>query len=376
MVGKKTKDVAEAKAVKGAESASKEKPRDKSKDIPFPLVYFGVIAAFVAVYHEKMYNEIPSWSAIWNTTIFRPDRETLKVPLIAFFVACPLLAVWRSFIKGQVFSPIAVSWAGLAKSSGKHDKFCEQAWLALHYFIATSLGYYVLHDKPWWPPALSMSAELAIVANNEERAKDHLSENLQIYWILQLGFYSLELITLLLTGYKRSDAVMYFFHHLYTVFLMAGSWVSYNQRIGTLVLILHDVGDIFLPIGKCYTYAEEHIRQTRSKMQYEVHKIIGMSFFVMFVIGFAIPRLFLFGNLVYNGFSKYHWYICCGFDVATQTCGACSMGPLWPISLLSTLGLLYPMHVYWFYLIVKMAFRLIFAPGQYDDVRSDDEKDD
>lgn len=39
------------------------------------------------------------------------------------------------------------------------------------------------------------------------------------------------------------------------------------------------------------------------------------------------------------------------------------------------LGLLYPMHVYWLYLIVKMALRM-FVSEQHGDVRSDNDDDD
>jgi hypothetical protein len=167
---------------------------------------------------------------------------------------------------------------------------------------------------------------------------------------------------------------MYFFHHVFTIFLMAGSWASYNHRIGSLVLFCHDIGDIFLPIGKCYTYAEEHIRLTQSASSYGRHKVVGMSFFVLFVINFAIPRLIIFGSLTYFGFFKHAWFQCCG--MSEGYCGRCTMASFWNKSLTATLGLLYPMHVYWFYLIVKMAARLLCAPGEYDDVRSGSEKED
>jgi len=158
--------------------------------------------------------------------------------------------------------------------------------------------------------------------------------------------------------------------------LMIGSWFSYNHRIGTLVLFLHDIGDIFLPIGKCYTYAEEHIRITKSKRQYDMHKAIGMGSFVIFVVAFAIPRLLLYGSLIYQGIFKFGWYRCTSDTWRTGQCVPAHIGEFWPTSLVLLMGLLYPMHVFWFYLIVKMAFRLLFQPGQYDDVRSDDDEGD
>jgi hypothetical protein len=352
--------------------------RDKSKeDLPFPLVYFGFILSFLIWNWKFLALEFPSYEEHFVQGKLLPEISTSLLPIFSFCVVCPVLFVWRFFIKQTLMSRIAENWAGLPRHSVKFEKFCEQGWLAVHYTIATSVGYLVLREKPWWPPFLLKSANFAISAPQLEREQDQKDARLWVLYSLQLGFYTLELVTLVFSKHRRSDAVMYFFHHVYTLFLMAGSWISYNHRIGTLVLFLHDIGDIFLPIGKCYTYAEEHIRRTQTKSQYEMHKAIGMGFFVLFVIGFAIPRLILFGGLIYQGFFEFHWYKCCGMSMQDlSVCGKCAMGNIYQTSLLSVLGLLYPMHVYWFYLIVKMAIRLVLAPGKYEDVRSDDEYED
>jgi len=129
---------------------------------------------------------------------------------------------------------------------------------------------------------------------------------------------------------------MYLFHHLYTVLLLTGSWLCKQHRIGSLVLILHDVGDIFLPIGKCYSYAEDHIRATCSRAAVEVHKAVGTFFFVLFIVFFAIPRLVVFGGLIVSGMKQHHWFTCCG-----PLCDPCPIGPLWGTTLTAILGLLY-----------------------------------
>jgi len=364
---------------KASRNNKQEQTRKKNDDIPFPYVYFGFILGYFVLRGDKLWSNLSTWKDHANSG-FIPDLQTASLPLFAFFVVCPVLYFWRTLVKGIIFSHFAEKWAGLAVGTVKHEKFCEQAWLAVHYTIATGLGYAVLKDKPWFPPLVTEQAQIALMATAKERYDDQQDFGLRALYALQLGFYTLELVTLLMTKHRRSDAMVYFFHHIYTMFLMGGSWISYQHRIGTLVLFLHDIGDIFLPIGKCYTYAEEHIRRTRTKAQYEMHKNIGMGCFVMFVIAFAIPRLVVYGTLVYRGFNDYPWYKCCGYDPLTQYCGECGTlgvkGPNWDTPLQGTLGLLYPMHVYWFYLIVKMALRLLLQPGQYDDVRSDDEKED
>ena len=357
-------------------SKKEQKPRDKTDDLPFPMVYFSFIALFVAFKFDMLKATMPTFDdySYPDHPSHIPELRTAILPLFSFFIICPILYIWRTFVKTRYLAPTAKNWAGLHPGTPKYDKFLEQAWLALHYSVATTLGYLVLRNEPWWPPVISESAQIAISAPQEERLRDQVDKpGLFILYSLQLGFYSLELITLLTTKNRRSDAMVYFFHHIFTLFLLAGSWVSYNHRVGSLVLFLHDAGDIFLPIGKCYSYAEEHLRNVSTPEQFERHKNTGMFFFVLFVIAFAIPRLFFFGGLIYQGYEKYHWYICCGVNLKTGYCGRCGFNRLWSIELLTTLGLLYPMHVYWFYLIVKMAIRLLLQPNNYEDVRSDED---
>jgi ceramide synthetase len=46
----------------------------------------------------------------------------------------------------------------------------------------------------------------------------------------------------------RKDFWEMFIHHIVTLLLLSFSWSSNLIRVGTLVLILHDVGDIFLEV--------------------------------------------------------------------------------------------------------------------------------
>jgi hypothetical protein len=271
----------------------------------------------------------------------------------------------------SVFSNLALRAAGLRKGSKKHEKFVEQAWLALHYTLVTSLGYYVLRSKPWWPPYINADTLPAMFVSTEERLKDQEDVGLQSLYAIQLSFYLLELCSLLLVKERRvrSDAVVYLFHHVYTVVLLAGSWLTVDHRVGSLVLILHDIGDIFLPIGKLFTYSEKHAKETQSHLVYQIVQASGIFFFVLFIVTFAIPRIFLFGGLIYHSVYDLDWTICCGM-LANGVCGVCP-APLYMAGLVLVLGLLWPMHVFWFYLILRMALKVL--SGAYQDVRSDDE---
>lgn len=126
-----------------------------------------------------------------------------------------MLFFWEDLLKTRYPSSFAKNWAGLIPETLKYNKFLEQAWLAVHYPVFTLLGYFVIRDKPWWPSVIQESSRLAICATQEERFSDQQDIALLLLYPLQLGFYTLELVTLLTTRNRRNDALIYFFHHIY-----------------------------------------------------------------------------------------------------------------------------------------------------------------
>ncbi|KAH9255413.1 hypothetical protein BASA81_006532 [Batrachochytrium salamandrivorans] len=340
----------------------------------FPQIYFGTLGlAFVG---DRLGWWHPSGKSCWDsfpTSLdnFQVPESSLKLVAFSLLVLVPALALWRKLWKEVVFAPLAKICLG---SDTPHGKFLEQAWLATHYTFVTLLGYFVLHDKPWWP---AHTAGVHLNASLQERMRDQQDWWLQIWYATQLGFYALEFATLVVEHEtrKRSDAVVYFFHHIYTVLLLAGSWLTWNHRIGTLVLFLHDVGDIFLPIGKCFTYAEQHVKQTCTRQAFVLVQALGIFFFVLFVGTFSVPRILLFGRLVYLVAYDLDWTACCGVMEVGGTCmGEPCPAPLMNGLLETLLMLLWPMHVFWLWLIAKMAVKVVF--GKYQDVRSDGEEEE
>ena len=62
---------------------------------------------------------------------------------------------------------------------------------------------------------------------------------LSFYWALMVSqFFDV----------KRKDFAQMFVHHCATILLLSFSWACNLTRVGTLVLIVHDVADIFLEV--------------------------------------------------------------------------------------------------------------------------------
>lgn len=341
----------------------------------FVLIYGGSIATLLSldsfgVLHSSGVSAWKNFPPRESWGHFSTDANSLRLVLFALCVLTPLLHVWRSFLKGIVFSRLASYSSGAKPGSVRHEKFVESAWLALHYTTVTTLGYKVLSWRPWWPPVIDEQARFSLLAGMDELKLDRASMGLPLLYCVQLSFYFLELVTLLISTKKKGDQVVMFVHHVYTVILLAGSWLTYDHRLGSLVLILHDVGDIFLPIGKCFTYSEKHVKKNCSAMAYQIVQASGIGFFVLFIITFAIPRIFFFGGLIYYTMYELGWLYCAGGGYDPATCIE-SKAPLFSSSLVFILFLLWPMHVFWLYLIARMVNKVL--TGHYQDVRSDDE---
>ena len=64
----------------------------------------------------------------------------------------------------------------------------------------------------------------------------------------QVSFTFRSLVITQFYDVKRKDFWEMFIHHLTTIALMGFSWTCNLTRVGSLVLIVHDVADIFLEV--------------------------------------------------------------------------------------------------------------------------------
>ena len=117
-----------------------------------------------------------------------------------------------------------------------------------------------------------------------------------------------------------------------------------------------------------FTYSEKHVKKQGSILAFKMVEAAGIFSFILFIVFFTLPRLYLFGGVVYSSIYEEEWLRCVSLDCSEES----------PFALVAAiqvfvLCLLYPMHVHWSILIFKMAYKVVF--GVYGDVRSDDEGD-
>jgi len=168
----------------------------------------------------------------------------------------------------------------------------------------------------------------------------------KVYYFGELAFY-LSLACTLLFDNKRKDFPEQIVHHIATILLLSLSYVCNFTRVGTLVLWCHDVSDIFLESAKLCIYAKINV------LPDILFALFGIVFFVSRLIYFPFWILDTTWNRSMAMFSAFPAYYL--FN-----------------GLLFTLQIL---HVFWFYLIGKMAWGLV-GGNEVEDTRSSAEEED
>jgi hypothetical protein len=167
-------------------------------------------------------------------------------------------------------------------------------------------------------------------------------------YVLEGGFYLQGIFMVFLWETKRKDRWELFAHHVATVILIAYSYYLNLTRAGVMVLVCHEANDIFLEAAKLARYARAPEWATTGA-------------FVAFMLSWFATRIYAFGFVVL------HSTLFEGAEHAGRT--GIEIRPHWTI-LNVFLGFLLVLHVYWSYLILRIAARQLAGSG-LDDIRED-----
>jgi hypothetical protein len=257
-----------------------------------------------------------------------------SVPMFIVFIILSLI------LKKRVFPRLGVA-LGISKTNKKKQrKFANQLWLFCFYTGNTILGYIAQRDKKWFAVPLTFG-------NVREMFVGFPSEPEPIfvlYYSTSFAFYTSELLSLFVET-KRSDFMEYVVHHIATIILFVMSWGGRDHPMGSYVIFLHDASDIFLSLAKSLHYVN---------MEVAVN-----SCFAVFIAGFMLFRFYCLPTVLVGCF-----YISPVMRKAAVNFYVLAMLLFFVLQLL---------HVFWFYLILRIILRLF--NGVKGDARSDSDND-
>jgi len=224
------------------------------------------------------------------------------------------------------------------------------ALLKVHGTLATTplfliFGCFVFWLEDWWFPTERMWIGWPL---------QPFKPQYKLYYLMELTFYFHCIIALTFEK-RRKDFYLNVIHHLSTFMLVGMSyWVRYF-RVGLLILIVHNISDVFLYLSKSMHY----ISYVQPK-----YRNITTHMFTCFGVSFFLSRLVLLPVLVYSAHVE-------SYSV---------LGPTMPVWMETNIFLkvLLVLHAYWFYLIIRMARKMNAASdGEFvSDVRSDDSEEE
>jgi hypothetical protein len=226
-------------------------------------------------------------------------------------------------------------------------KVLETFWRFSAYTFLFIFGCIVLYDKSWLYDVRQCWIGYA---------RHPLDTSIWWYYMIETAFYYSLLFTSIF-DVRRSDFWQMTLHHVVTIGLLSFSWTVNFVRVGTLILLSHDVSDVLLELGKLVRYSR-------------CHPTLGNVVFAVFFLTWIVTRLGYFPFMVVgSGLIEGAALIQPDYSVFNP-----SQVPYAPRIILGMLVCLIGLHIFWTVLIVKILLRSLRS-GEASDVRSDSEEE-
>eukprot|EP01112_Ceratiomyxa_fruticulosa_P014768 TRINITY_DN4266_c0_g1_i1.p1 TRINITY_DN4266_c0_g1~~TRINITY_DN4266_c0_g1_i1.p1 ORF type:complete len:356 (+),score=44.74 TRINITY_DN4266_c0_g1_i1:110-1177(+) len=296
--------------------------------------------------------------------------ETYSKEKIAYeaqhLIACVLLIVAffaaRFFVQRFFLEPFA-RFLNI-KSSKTIRRFKETGWYAVYYPCVFVFGLYVfyLESIGYGHGVASPSSHWSVFPTTsywQGWPAQPITNVFRFYYLLELTFYVHCMIAITIET-KQKDFYEMALHHLATFSLVFMSyWVRY-LRVGLMILLTHNVSDIFLYNGKCFHYIANSV-QPGTKLRLLLDTITN-TLFVIFMLVFFFSRLVFFP--IYLVRSAY-----------VESYAIIPNLPYWHQTN-AFLCVLVVLHCFWFYLILNMFKKVLSKNTIENDIRSDSEDED
>ncbi|KAI1361104.1 TLC domain-containing protein [Xylaria arbuscula] len=285
---------------------------------------------------------------------------------IAFCIV--LFTGLRAGLMEHVFAPLAKQW-GLNKRKDM-TRFSEQAWLLVYYSFFWPLGVYLYYNSP----SFMNMRELWTDWPNRE-----VTGLVKAYFLGQWAFW-LQQVLVIHIEERRKDHWQMLTHHFITISLMTASYYYHHTRVGILILVLMDIVDIFLPLAKCLKYLGFSTLCDVMFGMFMVSWFVARHVFYMMVCWsiwrdaiHVMPIGCFYGNNnnlkgplpIPDGWN--HWV-----EPFRNPEGALCFSQTVVYGFLYTLLGLQAITIFWFFMIIRVAVRVLRG-GSADDPRSDDE---
>ena len=209
-----------------------------------------------------------------------------------------------------------------------------------YYFFATILGYFVIRDLDCLPKMMGGSGDLSLLFSNYPSFEK--PPYFDFYYIFITGYHIESLFTHLISE-KNADYIEMIFHHVLTLNLIFFSYLTCFTKVGILILWLHLWTDVFASIARAFG----NIRDLYAFISY-----LGL------MSTWAYSRLYIFGYIIKEIYIT---------DVQIYGVQPFERELLHYLFTALVFGL-YILHLFWFYLLFRLGFDLVYLKRYEDPV--------
>jgi len=226
-------------------------------------------------------------------------------------------------------------------------RFAEQSWSFVYYSIQWSYGFYIHRRLP--------TQIFNLIDLWRSSPHDPIPGPVKFYYLVQIAFY-LHQVLILNAEARRKDHAQMMTHHVVTIILILASYFGHFTRIGCVVMLIMDWCDILLPMAKM--------------LRYLAFSNVCDVVFGFFLLSWLVTRHALFIVVIISAFADIPRVV--SFEWAPEK-GLYLSRPIW-IVLSTMLVVLQVLHVAWFGIICRVAWRVLTKGEGASDDRSDDEE--
>ena len=218
-------------------------------------------------------------------------------------------------------------------------KFQESAWKAVAYISLTVISAVALQPETFWHSTREFWSECSRVPCEFESTPRML-----VAYASDMAYYTYAIPYCIFFETKRRDFWATFAHHIVTVMLIGYSFCLGFTKVGVVVMFLHDICDPFLELAKMARYAGWDMATN--------------TLFVIFTVTWIAMRdVYLPGWVIWSVLFE-AWEIVVGDQVPPEF-------PHWEL-FSGMLIVLWVLHVYWTYAILKIAVEAVSAGSLHD----------
>jgi len=225
------------------------------------------------------------------------------------------------------------------------EKGARSVFKFFYFVTACIVGWCVLKDVEFMRKSLLCNGDLSKTFEDFPYFKK--SEYFNIYYLVQFGYHFESFVSQLLSK-PKNDYIEMVLHHIVTVLLIFLSYMSNYSNVGAPIMFLHDWSDIFTA-------------SSRMLLDAPGGKIPTVISFFILIASWIYSRLYVFPfEVIRLAGIKYlprnNLYIL--LNIYSH--------PYAPYFLVSMLLVLLLLHIYWFYLLMKIVYKLIVEKKQED----------